>query len=62
MKTTEIKDYMGDHGIKQKWLADKIAVSESYMSRMLSGDRVIPFWMQYRIEKTLKISIEENYE
>jgi DNA transposition AAA+ family ATPase len=57
MKTTEIKDYMSDHGIKQKWLANKIMVSESYMSRMLSGDRAMPFWMQYRIEKTLNIKI-----
>ncbi len=49
MITEDLKSYLSDRGIKQKWLAEQIDVSESYISRMLSGGRNIPFWMQYRI-------------
>jgi plasmid maintenance system antidote protein VapI len=62
MITEDLKDYLSDRGIKQKWLAEQIDVSESYISRMLSGSRNIPFWMQYRIETALNIKIGEPNE
>lgn len=62
MITEDLKSYLDDRGIKQKWLAEQIDVSESYISRMLSGSRNIPFWMQYRIENALNIKIGEPNE
>ena len=62
MITKDLKSYLDDRGIKQKWLAEQIDVSESYISRMLSGSRNIPFWMQYRIENALNIKIGEPNE
>ena len=62
MITEDLKCYLSDRGIKQKWLAEQIDVSESYISRMLSGGRNIPFWMQYRIETALDIKIGEPNE
>tara|TARA_Y100001938_G_C8041522_1_gene406403 strand:- start:1025 stop:1201 length:177 start_codon:yes stop_codon:yes gene_type:complete len=44
MDIAKIRDYLEENGIKQVWLADKLNISRSYLSLILSGDRVTPEW------------------
>tara|TARA_A100000172_G_scaffold80972_1_gene72162 strand:+ start:5242 stop:5481 length:240 start_codon:yes stop_codon:yes gene_type:complete len=49
MNIVEIKDYLSSRGLKYKWLANRIGVSESYMSLLISGKRN---WQEGFINKT----------
>ena len=48
----EIKEYLWSRGLKYKWLASQIGISESYMSLLISGKRD---WNQGIIEKTADV-------
>ena len=52
MNVLEIKDYLTSRGLKYKWLANQIGISESYMSLLISGKRN---WNQNFIEKTADV-------
>lgn len=52
MNVVEIKDYLTSRGLKYKWLANQIGISESYMSLLISGKRN---WNQNFIEKTADV-------
>ena len=60
MKYYEIKGFIEEHGIKQSWIAERLNVSPSYLSLMLSGDRVISDLVKTKLMDILKI--QENYE
>lgn len=38
----KIKEYLEYHGLKQKWLADKIGMSSSHMSQVIRGVVKVP--------------------
>lgn len=52
MNVVEIRDYLTSRGLKYKWLANQIGISESYMSLLISGKRN---WNQNFIEKTADV-------
>jgi len=52
MNVLEIRDYLTSRGLKYKWLANQIGISESYMSLLISGKRN---WNQNFIEKTADV-------
>ena len=52
MNVLEIRDYLTSRGLKYKWLANQIWISESYMSLLISGKRN---WNQNFIEKTADV-------
>ena len=52
MNVLEIRDYLPSRGLKYKWLANQIGISESYMSLLISGKRN---WNQNFIEKTADV-------
>jgi|TARA_Y100001938_G_C7738448_1_gene258115 antitoxin component HigA of HigAB toxin-antitoxin module len=52
MNIVEIRDYLTSRGLKYKWLANQIGISESYMSLLISGKRN---WNQNFIEKTADV-------
>ena len=60
MEHTRIKEFIEEHGIKQSWVAKRLNISPSYLSLMLSGDRVISDLVKTKIMDILKI--QENYE
>jgi ribosome-binding protein aMBF1 (putative translation factor) len=49
----EIKGYLVDNGVKRNWLAKKLKISDSYLSLILSGDRVPPEWFGNKINKIM---------
>lgn len=40
MIVDDLKAFIDENGVKQVWLAKKIGISESYLSLILSEDRV----------------------
>ncbi len=59
-----LKIYLKDHGIKQQFLAEKLGIGHSKVSRMLNGDRKITAEEIGNIAKVLNISTDiffENY-
>ena len=49
MKVDDIKRFIDENGVKQVWLANKVGISESYLSLILSEDRVATEWVQNKI-------------
>lgn len=58
MTGKEISKYLKKNGIKQKWLAEQVGVSESLMSSMLKGKTAINADMLFSICSVLKVSSE----
>lgn len=58
----KIKDFITKRGIKQSFLAEQIGVSDSIMSKMLSGDYVITAINYYGICKALDVPMETFFE
>ena len=46
MNMSNLRDYLTRNGVKQGWLAKKLNISDSYLSLILSGDRVPPEWFE----------------
>ena len=59
MKTTKLKKYLRNNGIKQSWLAGKLGISQAYLSQILSEDRGKPGWFDYKLGDVLKINTKE---
>tara|TARA_Y100000401_G_scaffold58141_1_gene46008 strand:+ start:2132 stop:2317 length:186 start_codon:yes stop_codon:yes gene_type:complete len=53
MDTDKIKQYLVKNGIKQSWLAKRLSISDTYLSLILSGDRVPPEWFESDITNIL---------
>ena len=49
MNVVHIKDYLSSRGLKYKWLAEQVGISESYMSLLISGKRN---WNKSFIDRT----------
>lgn len=58
MTGKEVAQYLNENGIKQKWLAEKLEVSESRLSGMLTGKSPISAEMLYDICSILNVSSE----
>ena len=54
MKVDDIKRFIDENGVKQVWLANKVGISESYLSLILSEDRVSTEWVQNKIINIIK--------
>ena len=53
MYAKDIKSFLEENGVKQVWLADKLNISTSYLSLILSGDRVPPEWFMSKVRVIL---------
>lgn len=54
----KIKNYLVEHGIKQRFLAEKLELPDPVISDMLSGQRKIDAVEYYQICKALRVSME----
>ena len=54
MNMDEIKSYLEENGIKHVWLAERLNISESYLSLILSEAREMPEWWESRVREVLK--------
>ena len=52
MNVVAIKDYLSSRGLKYKWLAEQIGISESYMSLLISGKRN---WNKSCVDRTASV-------
>lgn len=57
-----IKNYLVEHGIKQRFLAEKLELPDPVISDMLSGQRKIDAVEYYQICKALRVSLEYFFE
>ena len=62
MEMNHIRQYIDENGIKHTWVADRLHISKSYLSLILSGTRTAPQWFEERINKILKIKKGETNE
>lgn len=53
-----VSQYLNDKGIKQKWLAEKLDISESRLSGMLTGRYPMSAEMLFDICRILNVSSE----
>jgi hypothetical protein len=60
MDTSAIRQHLEENGIKQVWLADKLNISTSYLSLILSGGRVPPLWFESRTRDIIKENQRER--
>lgn len=58
----KIKNYLVEHGIKQRFLAEKLELPDSVISDMLNGFRKIDAVEYYQICKALRVSLEYFFE
>lgn len=54
----KIKNYLVEHGIKQRFLAEKLELPDPVISDMLSGQRKIDAVEYYQICKALRVNME----
>lgn len=54
----KIKNYLIEHGIKQRFLAEKLELPDPVISDMLNGQRKIDAVEYYQICKALRVSLE----
>lgn len=59
MVGAKIKEYLDNHGIKQRWLASKVGLSPSQMSDICIKDRTIDCVVYFKICKVLNVPLEE---
>lgn len=57
-----IKAYIDERGIKQSFIAEKTGISNSVLSKMLSGDYTITATNYYNICKALDVPMEKFFE
>lgn len=62
MEMDYIKQHIDNNGIKHTWIADKLQISKSYLSLILSGTRSAPSWFEKEVLKLLKINKGEINE
>lgn len=59
-------DYLNDHGIKQKYLAKKLGISETSLSYRLNGRSKFTLDFAFAVSKALDISprvfLSKNYK
>lgn len=55
-----IRQHIDNNGIKHTWVADKLSISKSYLSLILSGTRVAPQWFESKVTELLKINKKGN--
>ena len=46
----ELQEIISQSGLKQKWIADKLGITESHLSRMLNGINVMSKRHEYNIK------------
>ncbi len=56
MNLEYIRKHIDNNGIKHTWVADRLEISKSYLSLILSGTRTAPRWFEIKITKILKIN------
>ena len=54
MIVDDLREFIEKNGVKQVWLARKIGISESYLSLILSEDRVATEWVSSKIIDIIK--------
>ena len=54
----KIKAYVDEHGIMQKFLAEKAGITPSQMSLVMSGQRTLNVIEYYNICKALNVPME----
>ena len=59
---TRIGAALAAQGRKRRWLADLLGVSESYLSRVISGERTMPEPMARRTAAALGVDFSLHFE
>ena len=59
MTGQKISEYLKENGIKQKWLADRIGVTETQMSNFLNSKATLSAELLFQICSVLGVSSEE---
>ena len=57
-----IKNYISERGIRQSFVAEKVNVPSSALSKMLAGEQTIDVITYYGICKTLDVPLETFLE
>ena len=58
MIVDDLREFIEKYGVKQVWLANKIGISESYLSLILSEDRVVTESIKTKIKSIIGESNE----
>tara|TARA_R100001082_G_scaffold22667_3_gene10985 strand:- start:1238 stop:1414 length:177 start_codon:yes stop_codon:yes gene_type:complete len=58
MIVDDLREFIEKNGVKQVWLANKIGISESYLSLILSEDRVVTESIKTKIKSIIGESNE----
>lgn len=59
MQKTKVATWIERRGLKQKWICEKIGISETYLSLICSGDRQPSNDIMIRLSEVLSISVSE---
>lgn len=57
-----IKNYISERGIRQSFVAEKVNIPSSALSKMLAGEQTIDVVTYYEICKTLHVPLETFVE
>lgn len=61
MTAEKLRDAIDGRGIKQKFIAEKVGISETALSMMLSGKQTIDVDTFFRITEVLSMTPDEIY-
>lgn len=57
-----LKQILEERGIKQKWLSEKTGISESHLSRIVTGRITPTLEVAYRIAAALGLTVYDIWE
>jgi len=55
----ELKEALAEKGVKQKYLANNVGVSSSYLGQVLAGKRKLTIELALKTAKALEVPIEK---
>lgn len=58
----KLKKYLEEHGIKQKFVAEKAGIQENVFSMMLNGQRKMYVEDFYSVVKALNLDVNEFFK
>lgn len=62
MTAEKLREMIAERGLKQKFIAEKIGISETALSAMLNGRQIIDVDVFFAIAVLLRMTPDEIYE
>ncbi len=62
MTAEKLREMIAERGLKQKFIAEKIGISETALSAMLNGRQIIDVDVFFAIAVILRMTPDEIYE